>query len=420
VQFDGNTTINGGALNTTSNGGVFVVNTGSATFSGVTNNSTVDVRIGTSLLISGTLTNNGTVFVNPNASPGVALIKFNNAELTGSGAVNLGSNGTTAQLSGTLTQDVSHTIEGFGDITATLTNNGLVTANAANQTLEVNGPTTNGSTGTMQANGGTLSFASGALTNLSGSTLTGGTYEVKATSTLTLPGTITTNNASVILRSTTSTFAAINSLATNDGEFAVFGGRSFTTAGNLTNAGMLTTGPTSSLTTSGTLNQTSTGMLEGAGTFTAKSFKLAGTVSPGVSTNYTPNEPGTLTLDGTTTFSSSLSLVLTLGSTSSSTNDHLVVNGKFTLDGILSINATAGFGTGLYDIIDYSGGTFVNDTLSIGSDMPAGFNYEILTNDPGQVDLMVTAIPEPATWAMALAGLGVLCLRKRFRGELRQ
>jgi len=313
-----------------------------------------------------------------------------------------------SQLTGTLTQAASHTINGQGSINAALSNNGLVNADVSGGTLSVNGATTN--QGVMEAsNSGTLSFAPGSLTNLSGSTLTGGTYEAAANSTISLPGSVTTNAATVVLDGTGSDFSAFSSVATNNGEFEIIGGRTFSTAGPLLNAGTLLAGTGSALAVNGLLTQNSSGKLAGSGTFSATALQLSGTISPG-------DAPGTLTLAGATIFEPTLTLAYRLGSVSGA-NDHLDVTGDFTLAGTLDITALAGFGAGDYDIIDYGGGTFTDDTLEVGF-APGGFEYEISTATPGQVELMVTEeVPEPATWAMILCGLGALSLRKRRRGQ---
>ncbi len=98
-------------------------------------------------------------------------------------------------------------------------------------------------TGTVQVQNGTLTFQGG-VTQLVGDTLTGGTWNVKANSTLniTTGSNIITNQGDVTLDGVGSTFAKINSLANNQGDFSVLNGRNFTTVGDLANSGTVTVG----------------------------------------------------------------------------------------------------------------------------------------------------------------------------------
>jgi hypothetical protein len=130
--------------------------------------------------------------------------------------------------------------------------------------------------------GGTLSVGGGAaastlsvpdsvnLTNFSSGTLTGGTFQALANGTLDLGSrAVTTNAATVILNGSTSTFAGINSLATNTsgGSLQVLGGNSFTLVPGFVNAGAITVGTGSSLNLTG-LSQTGTVTNSGTATWT--------------------------------------------------------------------------------------------------------------------------------------------------------
>ena len=262
VQFDGTTTVKGGLLNSSSATSVFIVNSGGAHFTSITNDATVNMVAGTTLTISGTLTDNGRIVVDSGGTSTFTVLDVNGTAVTGSGAIILNAGGD-AELTGTLTQTASHTISGLGVIDAALTNNGTVNAGVAGQTLAVNGLTTN--RGMMEASSsGTLSFAPGVLTNLSGSTLTGGAYEALANSTISMSGSITTNAATVILSGTGSTFSAINSLAGNYGEFEVMGGRRFATRGALVNYGTVAAAG-GAIAIDGTLTENAAGSLSISG-----------------------------------------------------------------------------------------------------------------------------------------------------------
>ena len=109
-----------------------------------------------------------------------------------------------------------------------------------------------------------------------------------------------------------------------------------------------------------------------------------------------------------------------LGSTTG-TNDHLNVNGALNLDGTLNVAALAGFGAGVYDLIDYPLGLnqFTNNFLTLGT-VPAGYTYTINYLIPGQVDLIVTPnIPEPGAWAFVVGGAALLVGVQRARRNAR-
>ena len=243
---------------------------------------------------SGSIVNNGTINFQ-SASNGDSL-RFNGAgSISGTGTIYFsGPNGHIfANNAGDrITIGAGQTITGTANLgtgTTTFTNNGTIIANISGvgMYLQPGGGTgdfTNN--GTLQAvNGGQLVFSNaysgtltnngvfdvesqskftvpaGALTNLSGTTLTGGTYSVNGNdnssflTTLSLGGgSIATNNATVILNGPHAVFNEINALANNasGGSFTVSNGFNFTTAGALTNVGsILASGST--LTVSGTL-----------------------------------------------------------------------------------------------------------------------------------------------------------------------
>ena len=377
-----------------------------------------------------TFTNNGSIYANTNGGtltlqPGGGTADFTNAS----------SGGLFAYNGGTLA---------FSNASGgTLTNNGLISVDS----------------------GSTVTVPAGALTNFSGTTLTGGAYAVTAfgtSSPATLSvggGSVVTNNASVQLSGPGAVFNEINALATNasGGSFQLNAGRNFTTAGALTNAGTVAVAA-STLTVSGSLNnsgltatsgggtitvqgsltnsgqlatgmapgtgnsisatgaltQTSAGTIYGNGSLTAPTLSLAGTLRPGDADYFGYVSPAvcTLTLNGAATLLGNTALVFDLASTAAS--DQIKVNGTLTLDGTLTVNALAGFSAGRYDLINYTGG-LTNNTLDLGT-LPGGYNYAIDTSIAGQVDLVVTNIvPEPSTWAAVFVGVGCLAFALRRR-----
>lgn len=226
---------------------------------------------------SGALVNNGAVGLN-DAGNGSSLV-FNGAgTISGTGAIVLsGANSRifASHAGDRITIGSGQTILGAGNLgggTTTITNAGSVaaTVNGGTLTLQPGGGTADfTNNGTLSAgNGGTLAFSNasggtltnngtisvgtasavtipaGALTNLSGTTLTGGFYNLSATgpgtTTLSLGGgQIITNNAFIDLYGASTVFNELNSLANNQGSLTIEAYRNFTTAGALTNSGGL-------------------------------------------------------------------------------------------------------------------------------------------------------------------------------------
>ena len=187
VNLTGGTTISGGTLNTT-NGGIIFNSGGTNTLDSLTSNADFRIANGQQTNITGNLLDNGTITVNYQSFGNNTVLNFSGGTLSGTGTIVLNSGGTNAQLTGTLTQAAGHTIDGFGQITAGLTNQGLVNASVAGQTLQVAGASSN--TGTYEAsNGGTLNVTGDVAQDdvATAGTLTGGTYEALANSAISIP-----------------------------------------------------------------------------------------------------------------------------------------------------------------------------------------------------------------------------------------
>jgi uncharacterized repeat protein (TIGR03803 family) len=145
--------------------------------------------------------------------------------------------------------------------------------------------TTFGNTGTVAVTSGTLDI-SASVTQVSGRTLTAGTWTVTgsptvhATLDITSAGRLATlgSAAHVTLDGLNTSFTNLSGLATiNKGaSFSLLGGQSFSTTGALTDKGGLTLGPGSTLTVGGSFTQTSTGSLtaEVGGTDAVPTFGL--------------------------------------------------------------------------------------------------------------------------------------------------
>jgi hypothetical protein len=208
------------------------------------------------MTIKGNLTDNGTIYVNRDGANNSTSITFNGGSLLGNGTINLNQFNNNAALNGSFTQGNAHTIAGFGQINATLTNDGIINANSTGHVLNIDGVTNNN--GLVEAtNSGTIQFGTGVLTNLANNTLAGGSYEVDAFSSILLTGSVVNNSAKVVLSGAGNAFSAMGSLAniTSSGEFDLRSGDVFATSGALSNEGILSVDGTSQLTVNGIYNQ---------------------------------------------------------------------------------------------------------------------------------------------------------------------
>ena len=150
-----------------------------------------------------TLTNTGTITLN-SIGGGSGLYAMNAAvTLTGSGSLTLGGPGNTLGMSsGTdmFINDVSHTIQGGGSISATLDNQGSLIAN--NGTLAVSGAVTN--TGLMKADNATLAV-SGVVYNSVGTMSANGSLGILNLKSAVSEGQINPGTGTVILTGATLT-----------------------------------------------------------------------------------------------------------------------------------------------------------------------------------------------------------------------
>ncbi|MBO6512967.1 MAG: hypothetical protein JJ974_03250 [Phycisphaerales bacterium] len=166
-------TISGGTVEGI-NGGV-VTSTGSPIFDDLETNGDVLVDTGRTLNLSDTITNSGEILVNPNNIAAVTTLDADNdVLLTGSGVVKLNGVSTRAQITtaggGVITNDVNHTIDGFGRIFGSVVNNGLITANVPGVTLLCSGENKTNN-GTMSADDGILEINNITLDQTAGGSL---------------------------------------------------------------------------------------------------------------------------------------------------------------------------------------------------------------------------------------------------------
>ena len=222
--------------------------------------------------------------------------------------------------------------------------------------------------GTLTVGSGSTFKVNGNLTNFSGTTLTGGTYNL--TGTLQFNGAnVVTNSANITLSGATSQILnqtsgnGLANFATNSssGVFSLGGGRTLTTAGSFTNAGSMVIGSGSMLTVGGTgttytqtggstlddgsLALSGTGLLAlnagtlfGIGSVTG-AVKSSGTVSPGNAAS----SPGVLKETGAYTQNSGGTLAISVGGTTVGTQFDQFNPSTATLGGALTTTLINGF-----------------------------------------------------------------------------
>jgi hypothetical protein len=271
-------------------------------------------------------------------------------------------------------------------------------------------------TGTLTINSGD-SFTAPALTQISGSTLTAGTYVLAGNLDLTAAANITTNSAKLTLEGGTIQTGATNDLAnlsSNTGSFTLANNASFTAVGNFSNSGALTVNKGSTFGVTGTLTNLSAGTLTG-GTYTVGGTMQLASANGGITTNAANltltgasakildgtsnalagfnNNTGTFTLSGSaalttaasSNFTNSGTVVVSKGSTltvGGTNNSYNQSGGQTTVDGTLVGKGTTG--------ISVTGGTILGSgtlktNLSIGG---GGTSPTINVGDSGKAGLL--------------------------------
>ena len=229
----------------------------------------------------------------------------------------------------------------------------------------------------MEVQAGTLTF-NGSLTNLSGGTLTGGSWIVHGNATLNTPSSVTTNQADRDAGRRNSLFPTFGPDATNGaaGVFTIQNGSSFSAAA-FTNVGAVTIGTGSTLaTTTGNYTQTGgvmtvLGTLDPAGGADIQSGTLvgSGTVLGDVVNAGIVSPSGILTIAGDYTQTATGTLNLEIGGLAAGTFfGQLAVAGDLNLDGTaLNVNLADGFAplTGdSFRIVDRTGAGSVNGSFA--------------------------------------------------------
>jgi len=232
------------------------------------------------------------------------------------------------------------------------------TGGAGSSVLTVEGPIEN--TGTIEADSGTLYLEPLSLSQVSGNTLTGGTWSAIDGASLQFSEdtNITSNAAALSIEGAGATIAGISGLNANSGSLSIKGGALFTTAGDFTNTGSLTVGAGSTLTVSGNLTQTSAGTMD---------LEIGGTPASGLF--------GQVAVNATAALAGAFNLALVNGFGPSSQEDFKLMT---------FANATSTFTTitGL--------NPFFTESLGATS-------FDLIDNAVSAVDLAATSVTAPTT-----------------------
>jgi len=263
----------------------------------------------------------------------------------------------------------------YGSLNPTFIINGALRPRNAGNTIRLGALSGSGSIEGPQSNAG-----SGDTTYIIG----GNNLDV------TFNGNISSNNA------TPGTVVILIKIGT--GKLALNGSSTFT-GGTTVEAGSLVINNTAG-------SGTGTGELSIAGgaTLSGSGFIGSSTILADLAVLAPGNGAGTLTFNNDLTLGEFSVLDFELGSNS----DAVVANAALTVAGTLNVTGTAGFGPGGYTLFTYNpSNTFNYSGLVLGV-APAGFNYAINTDTPGQVRLVVSASSPPSFSGISVAGGSVV------------
>jgi autotransporter-associated beta strand protein len=350
----------------------------------------------------GLIVDAGEVDLNESGAPGSGrAITRNGVIINGGGIVKItGTNGDEIQNSQVVTvNNGTFNMNGKSETSGTLTigdgtDNGIITGGTGS--TYTNG---NGATGTFNAESGSVDV------KLAG----GGTVLNKTTS-----GTVTLSQANTYTGATNVTGGALIVSGSLSGTVST----SVATGATLEVDGLVNTSATNSIAGSGAT-------LRGTGTVGAVHLNTSANLAPGLTAGSTG--PGVLTAGNVSFLDASSTFSIRLGINAYSDGDQLISTG-ITLDNTplqLTIGPALAAYTGAvgntYTIVNggYTTGNFSYGGNTILDDQPINDNGFIFTvlygNDgnggtAGDVELELTAVPEPGTWAMMLGGMGMLAV----------
>lgn len=401
VQFYGSS-ITGGTLASTGTSVIAIGNSASLFNVALAAGANLEIAANDSAHISGTIANEGTITVS-------GSLELGTTTFTGHGAIVLKGANITGPWDPVVTLAPGQTLRGNGSLSSAWSGS----ARLDNR-------------GTVEASGGTLYLAS-APAQFSGNTLTGGTWIVRANSTLAINNgsTITTNRGTVLLDGSNSVFSAMDSLNNNQGSFTITNGRNFTTAGDLANSGTVHVGVGSTLTVNGAYRPTAGASTIIDGSLAVQAMTMSGTLggSGSVSGNVElssgailapGNSPGTLTINGDLHLDDGATYKWELSSTG---HDLVHVTGDLDF-GTSATLVVSLYGadqplSGDYVLFDVDGtiGQLPQWTLQLPNGVTAG---DFIVNGH-HVLLTHVAVPEPASLSLLAIGAGAGLLRYRRR-----
>jgi hypothetical protein len=409
-------TITTNATNLTLAGGTIENANSTNALAGLATNSKTLTIAGTSNNVSTTassFSNTGTMTINASDSFTAAkLTQISGTTLSG-GTFVLGGNLdlTTAGINVT-TNSSTLTLQG-----GTINSNGVnaLSALASNtKSLTIAGSSNNVSTsaasfsntGTLTINAGD-SFTAAKLTQISGNTLTGGTYVLSGNLDLTTSGlSITTNSATLTLEGGTINSNGVNTLsalASNTKSLTVAGTSNnvSTTAASFSNTGTLTINKGDTF-TAPALTQISGSTLSGG------TFVLAGNLDLTAAANITTNSAN-LTLEGGSIKTGSTNDLANLATNTNSltlaSNATFTAVGNFTNSGALTINKGSTFTlTGTHTLTNLSAGTLASGTYTIGGTLQLTATNGGITTNAANLTLTGTAAKINDGSTNALAG----------------
>jgi fibronectin-binding autotransporter adhesin len=332
------------------------VSTTAASFS---NTGTLTINAGDSFTASKLTQINGTTL-----SAGTYVLA-GNLDLTTSG-IKITTNSATLTLEGgTINSNNVNTLSALASNTKSLTIAGTSTAISTTAASFSN-------TGTLTINKGD-SFTAPALTQISGSTLTAGTYVLAGNLDLTASANITTNSANLTLEGGSIKTGATNdlaNLATNTNSLTLASNAGFTAVGNFTNSGALTInkGSTFTLTGTHTLTNLSAGTLA-SGTYTVGGTLQLTSTNGGISTNaanLTLTGPSASIKDGTANALAGFNNNTGTFTLASSANLTTSTTSNFSSSGTVNVNKSSKLtvgGTG-HNYNQTAGTTTVDGTLT--------------------------------------------------------
>jgi hypothetical protein len=303
------------------------------------------------------------------------------ANLNLSGATeNITTNSANVTLAGGTIENANST-----DAFANLASNTKFLTLANNANFTTVGNFTN--TGTLTINSGSAFTVTGTLAQISGSTLSGGTFVLGGNLNVGSGINITTNSSTLTLDGGTIMSGGTDALAglNSNTKSLTFAANASFNYGNFSNTGTLTINSGSFVDVTGTLAQfnSATNTLKGG------TFVIGGTLDMAAGTNGIETDSSSITLDGAgyinnnTTGLSALANLSTISSTGSLTlasNANFTTGGNFTNSGKLTVNSGSTFAvTGT--LTNLGAGTLTGGTYTVGGTMQlASGNGSIITN----------------------------------------